>query len=98
MGYRSKLEDKDQAVIGVMQRLASQYPRYGYRRIHVFLAREGHRMSLEKCHRIWRKAGLQVPRKSRRRRAAASRPRPLPSTMMNHVWAYDFIFDGCANG
>ena len=29
---------------------------------------------------------------------AASRPRPLPPTGRNHVWAYDFVFDNCANG
>ena len=29
---------------------------------------------------------------------ATSRPRPLPATGLNHVWAYDFIFDSCANG
>ncbi len=96
--YRSRLDDKDRPVLEVMQQLSSQYPRYGYRRIHVFLAREGHVMSLERCHRIWRKAGLQVPKKRRRRRVAVSRPRPLSPAMMNQVWAYDFVFDGCANG
>jgi putative transposase len=29
---------------------------------------------------------------------AASRPRPLPPTAINHVWAYDFVFDTCADG
>jgi putative transposase len=29
---------------------------------------------------------------------AASRPRPLPASGPNHVWAYDFVFDTCANG
>ena len=33
-----------------------------------------------------------------RRRIAASRPRPLPPTQPNQVWAYDFVFDPCANG
>ena len=33
-----------------------------------------------------------------RRRVAASRPRPLPPTAINHVWAYDFVFDTCADG
>jgi putative transposase len=36
--------------------------------------------------------------KRARRRVATSRPRPLPPTAMNHVWAYDFVFDTCANG
>ena len=32
------------------------------------------------------------------RRGALSRPRPVPATAVNHVWAYDFVFDTCANG
>ena len=49
-------------------------------------------------YRLWRQAALQVPRKRPRRRGAASRPRPLPPTAINHVWAYDFVFDTCADG
>ena len=41
---------------------------------------------------------MQVPKKRRRRRVASSRPRPEPATGPNHVWAYDFVFDACANG
>ncbi|GIV82655.1 MAG: hypothetical protein KatS3mg051_2009 [Anaerolineae bacterium] len=33
-----------------------------------------------------------------RKRLAASRPRPLPASGPNQVWAYDFVFDACANG
>ena len=39
-----------------------------------------------------------VPRKRPRRRAATNRPRPVPAQAANEVWAYDFIFDACANG
>ena len=46
---------------------------------------------------LWRHAGLQVPRRRPRRRVATGRPRPLPPTGRNHVWAYDFVFDTCAN-
>ena len=49
-------------------------------------------------HRLWKAAALQVPRKRRRRRVATGRPRPLPPTAANDVWAYDFVFDTCANG
>jgi putative transposase len=81
-----------------MRELAAQYPRYGYRRIQVFLARRGHPMSADRTHRLWRLHGLQVPRKRPRRRIATSRPRPLPASTMNQMWAYDFVFDACANG
>jgi putative transposase len=81
-----------------MRELAAQYPRYGYRRIQVFMGRHGHSMSADRAHRLWRQLGLQVPRKRPRRRVAASRPRPLPAMGPNQVWAYDFVFDACANG
>src|SRR5882757_2134157 len=98
MGYQPRMAAKDAPVVAAMRELSSQYPRYGYRRIHIFLARRGHGMSPDRAHRIWRQAQLQVPRKRTRRRVAGSRPRPVPATAANHVWAYDFVFDACANG
>lgn len=98
LGYRSKLAAKDAPVVAAMRELAVQYPRFGYRRIQVFLKRQGHVMSTDRCHRLWRQNGLQVPRRRPRRRVAGSRPRPLPATGMNQMWAYDFVFDACANG
>jgi putative transposase len=96
--YESRLEARDAPVVAAMRELAAQYPRYGYRRIHVFLARRGHVMSPDRAHRLWRLHRLQVPKKRPRRRVAASRPRPLPATAMGQVWAYDFVYDACANG
>lgn len=98
VGYRSRLVAQDAAAVAVMRELAAQYPRYGYRRIQVFLARRGHVMSPDRAHRLWRLHGLQVPRKRPRRRVAASRPRPVPARAPGQVWAYDFVFDACANG
>jgi putative transposase len=98
VGYESVLAKRDSPVITAMRELSAQYPRFGYRRIQVFLARQGHTMSADRAYRIWKKAGLQVPRRRPRRRVATGRPRPLPATAANHVWAYDFVFDACANG
>ena len=96
--YESRLVKRDAPAIVVMRELATQYPRYGYRRIQVFLERQGHRMSADRAHRLWRQCGLQVPRKRPRRRIAGGRPRPLPATGAGYLWAYDFVFDTCANG
>lgn len=98
LGYCSVRAERDAPTVQAMKRLAAQYPRYGYRRIRVFLRREGHSMSRHRAHRLWRAAGLQLPRRRPRRRVASSRPRPLPAWTPNHVWAYDFVFDACANG
>jgi putative transposase len=96
--YVSRRALADAPVLQRMRELAAMYPRYGYRFIRVFLAREGLEMSPDRAYRLWRTAGLQVPRKRTRRRIATSRPRPLPPTAKNHVWAYDFVFDTCADG
>lgn len=96
--YQSRLVRRDAPAVAVMHELAAQYPRYGYRRIQVFLARRGHQMSADRAHRLWRLHELQVPRKRPRRRVATGRPRPLPATGVGQMWAYDFVFDACANG
>lgn len=98
LGYESRLAAKDAPVVAAMRDLSAQYPRFGYRRIHVFLERQGHAMSADRAHRLWRQAGLQVPRRRPRRRISTGRPRPLPPTGIGHVWTYDFVFDACANG
>ena len=81
-----------------MREWAGQYQRYGYRRIRIFLKRAGHAMGADRTHRLWRQAALQVPRRRPRRRVATGRPRPVPASGANHVWAYDVVFDTCANG
>jgi len=96
--YQSRLREKDAPALAAMAMLSAQYPRYGYRRIRVFLERQGHRMSADRTWRLWRQAGLQVPRKRPRRRIAAARPRPRAPLAAGQVWAYDFVFDSCANG
>ena len=96
--YRSVRAERDAPALDAMRRIAATYPRYGYRRVRIFLGREGHAMGPQRAHRLWRSAGLQLPRRRPRRRVAASRPRPLPALGPNQVWAYDFVHDACANG
>ena len=98
LDYELRLPIKDRPVIEAMKALSSQYPRYGYRRIRIFLKRQGHQLGWHRAHRLWRQAGLQLPRRRPRRRIASGRPRPLPAAGANFVWAYDFVFDSCANG
>ena len=53
LGYESRLAVKDAPVKAAMRRLAADYPRFGYRRINVFLGREGQIMSADRACRIW---------------------------------------------
>jgi putative transposase len=98
LDYRSTKAIEDRPVPERMAVLAAQYPRYGYRRIRIFLGRDGHPMSAGRAHRLWRFAKLQVPRRRPRKRIAPGRPRPRAPTGANQVRSYDFVFDWCANG
>ena len=71
--------------------LASEYGRYGYRRITALLTADGWRVE-----RIWRREGLKVPARHPKRGRLwlndgfCLRLRPAYG---NHVWAYDFVFE-----
>jgi putative transposase len=84
-------------VVEAMKKLSGIYPRFGSRRIRIFLQRDGIFAGKERCGRLWAKAGLQVPKKRRRKRAGTTL-RLLAPTAKNSVWSYDFLYDACANG
>lgn len=98
LNYTSKMLEKDVAALGAMSVLSAQYPRFGYRRVHVFMERQGFQMGHGRAWRLWSKGNLQVPRKRPRKRVAGSRPRPCIPRGPGQVWAYDFVHDACANG
>lgn len=74
--------------------LASQYGRYGYRRVTALLRVEGWFVNHKRVERIWRREGLKVPKKQPKRArlwmndGSCIRLRPC---WKNHVWAYDFV-------
>jgi len=71
------MPDKDAPVVDAMHRLSGRFPRFGSRRIRIFLTQEGIELGKERCSKIWSDAGLQVPAKRQRKRAIASTvPRP----------------------
>ena len=97
--YTLRIPVKDAPVIDAMRRLSGQYPRFGSRRIRVFLEREGILIGQERCSRLWGQAGLQVPAKKKRYRAMTPvQPMACLPTARNNVWSYDFVYDACANG
>jgi len=81
--------------------LASQYGRYGYRRITALLCNEGWSVNHKRVERIWRREGLKVPTKQPKRGRLwlndGSCVR-LRSAHPNHAWSYDFMADRTYNG
>ena len=59
-------EDEDALTQAIIE-LASQYGRYGYRRITALLKREGWQVGKDRVERIWRREGLKVPQKQKPR-------------------------------
>jgi putative transposase len=81
--------------------LATQYGRYGYRRITAMLRQEGWQVNHKRVERIWRREGLKVPQKQPKRGrlwlndGSCIRLRPEHK---NHVWSYDFVMARTAEG
>ena len=81
--------------------LASQYGRYGYRRIGALPRRRGWAVNHKRVERIWRQEGLKAPQKQPKRSrlwlndGSCVRLRPQRP---NHVWAYDFVFTRTHDG
>jgi transposase InsO family protein len=78
--------------------LARRHPRYGYRRVHVLLKREGWCCNRKRVQRLWRDEGLHVPRRARRRRKQPRTPGSVTATQPDQVWALDYVFDATADG
>nr|WP_233863742.1 IS3 family transposase [Paraburkholderia adhaesiva] len=96
--YESRRRVDDEVLTGRMMAIAAQKRRYGYRRIHVLLQREGWLANHKRIWRLYSKAGLSV-RKRRRKRIAAVERKPLPvPTGPNQSWSMDFVSDGLAYG
>ncbi len=81
-----------------LRTLAQAHPRWGYRKQHDLLLREGFRINRKRVRRIWREEGLQVRRRRRRRRTGPSSPGNVSASFPNHVWAMDFEFDQTRRG
>jgi putative transposase len=97
MRYRS-LRVGDSAVRRRIRALARKRRRFGYRRLHVLLRREGYRMNHKRFRRLYREEKLQVRQRGARKRALGVRaPLALPSGP-NERWSLDFVSDCFSNG
>jgi len=91
----------EEQLTGDIVTLATQYGRYGYRRITAMLRGKGWRVNHKRIERIWRKEGLKVPKRQPKRKrlwlndGSCIRLRPQ---FKDHVWSYDFMIDRTANG
>ena len=95
------IRDGEAALTADITRLASEYGRYGYRRITALLRRDGWTVNFKRVERIWRREGLKVPKKQPKRGrlwfndGSCVRLRPQHK---GPVWSYDFAADRTHDG
>ena len=95
--YRSRRSD-DSEIRARIRDLAVRRRRFGYRRLHFLLSREGCHMNQKRFRRIYREEGLQVRRRGGRKRALGTRaPLTVPSKP-NERWSMDFVSDSFTDG
>ena len=95
--YASRRAD-DTGLRDRLHALAAQRRRFGYRRLHILLAREGFRLNHKRLFRIYREERLAVRRRGGRKRALGTRaPMALPQGP-NQRWSLDFVSDTLVDG
>jgi putative transposase len=81
-----------------LKALAAERRRFGYRRLHVLLRREGHAVNHKRVQRLYRQEKLTVRRRGGRKRALGERrPMEIP-TAPNQRWSLDFVSDQMTDG
>lgn len=93
------LEEKN--LVERLHALAAKYPRYGYRMMTAKLKQEGWNVNVKRTYRLWRREGLKVPKKVRKKRRLGHRGNSCvrrKAEHKDHVWTWDFIHDRTASG
>ena len=99
--YKCKPRNDEAALAKRMRQLVCQRPRFGYRRIGALLRAEAWHASDTRVWRLWRREGLKVPRKKRKRRSlgmSANSCQTRKAEHQDHVWCWDFVFDRTTSG
>ncbi len=81
-----------------LRTLASERRRFGYRRLHVLLRREGLVQNRKRTERLYREEGLSVRRRRGRKRATGTRAPLITLAVPNARWSVDFVHDQFADG
>jgi putative transposase len=95
--YRSCRAD-DSGLRARLRELASERRRFGYRRLHVLLRRDGLTINRKKTQRLYREEGLTVRRRKGRRRAVGARAPAPVQALPNQRWSLDFVHDQLTTG
>ena len=81
-----------------LRALAQERRRFGYRRLHILLRRDGVLINRKKTQRLYREEGLTVRRRKGRKRAVGTRTPPPVLALPNQRWSLDFVHDQLVTG
>ena len=95
--YRSR-RDNESALREKLRDLAHQRRRFGYRRLHILLRRDGVLINRKKTQRLYREEGLTVRRRKGRKRAVGARALAPVLALPNQRWSLDFVHDQMTTG
>lgn len=95
--YRSVRPD-DADLRKAMKQVAAERRRFGYRRVHVMLERQGWQVNQKKLRRLYREEKLQVKRRGGRKRALGTRSPMLVPDRPDERWSLDFVSDAFTDG
>jgi putative transposase len=95
--YKSKADNQELLRMRIKD-IAAARIRYGYKRIHILLRREGWKVNHKRIYRIYREEGLNLRHKSKRKRISGIRIPREDINQINQCWAMDFVSDALFNG
>ena len=96
--YQAKSNLENEEITERLIELAGRWKRFGYRRLHVLLRRQGYAMNVKRTYRLYTKAGLSIRRK-RKKLPCEQRGRPKPAASVpNNRWVMDFVSDRLKTG
>ncbi|WP_273860316.1 IS3 family transposase [Photobacterium sp. GSS17] len=98
MRYQPQSKESDVELSARIQELALERKRFGYRRIHHLLRREGREVNHKRVYRLYRESGLTVRKRKRRKSLCVEREPLLLPSLPNHTWSMDFVMDVLSSG
>jgi putative transposase len=99
--YEAKPREDEPALAKGMLEVARRRPRWGYRRVAWQLRQAGWGVSDTRVYRLWRREGLKVPVKKRKKRRLGTSANSCVhrrAEHKDHVWCWDFVFDHSTSG
>lgn len=88
----------DEELLAAIAEIRRRKPRWGARRIHKLLRRQGLLVNHKRIERLWKEHNLAVPARKRRRKIRSGDTVPVASEYRNHVWTYDIVYDATESG